>query len=71
MPSYPNSIPSATPHPIGSARHRHKGSRIEREIVELHKALGVHAERPLSGASRFRGNSHDIDLGRRKAGWSA
>lgn len=42
---------------------RDKGNRIEREIVEAHKKLGVHAERyPLSGASRFRGSGHDIDL---------
>jgi hypothetical protein len=31
--------------------------------VERHKAIGVHAERyPLSGASRFRGSGHDIDI---------
>ena len=47
----------------GGARHRRKGDRIEREIVDRHRALGVHAERyPLSGASRFRGAGHDIDL---------
>jgi len=40
-----------------------KGDRIEREIVDRHKALGIHAERyPLSGASRFRGSGHDIDV---------
>jgi Holliday junction resolvase len=45
----------------GGARHRRKGSRIERELVALHRTLGVHAERyPLSGASRFR-SGHDID----------
>jgi Holliday junction resolvase len=45
------------------ARHRQKGDRIERELVERHKAIGIHAERyPLSGASRFRGSGHDIDL---------
>jgi Holliday junction resolvase len=44
-------------------RHRRKGDRVEREIVDRHKALGIHAERyPLSGASRFRGSAHDIDL---------
>jgi Holliday junction resolvase len=43
--------------------HRRKGDRIEREIVERHKAIGVHAERyPLSGASRFRGSGHDTDI---------
>jgi hypothetical protein len=47
----------------GGARHRRKGDRCEREIVALHRALGVHAERyPLSGASRFRGAGHDLDL---------
>src|SRR5919201_409871 len=48
---------------MSGARHRRKGDRIEREIVEAHSALGVHAERyPLSGASRFRGSGHDIDI---------
>jgi hypothetical protein len=42
---------------------RHRRDRCERELVERHKALGVHAERyPLSGASRFRGSGHDLDL---------
>jgi hypothetical protein len=37
--------------------------RAEREIVDRHKAINVHAERiPLSGASRYRGSGHDIDL---------
>jgi len=36
---------------------------VERELVALHRALGIHAERyPLSGASRFRGSGHDIDV---------
>jgi Holliday junction resolvase len=48
---------------MSGARHRQKGDRIEREIVDRHRALGIHAERyPLSGASRFRGSGHDIDL---------
>ena len=48
---------------MSGARHRRKGDHIERELVERHRALGVHAERyPLSGASRFRGSSHDIDI---------
>ena len=48
---------------MSGARHRQKGNRIEREIVDRHKALGTHAERyPLSGASRFRGSGHDIDI---------
>jgi Holliday junction resolvase len=42
--------------------HRRKGDRIEREVVDHHKRLGVHAERyPLSDASRFRGSGHDVD----------
>jgi Holliday junction resolvase len=48
---------------MSGARHRRKGDRIEREIVDRHKALGVQAERyPLSGASHFRGSGHDIDI---------
>jgi len=47
----------------GGRRSRDKGNRAERDIVESHKSLGLHAERyPLSGASRFRGSGHDIDL---------
>jgi Holliday junction resolvase len=56
---------------VSGARHRQKGNRIERELAERHKAIGVHAERyPLSGASRFRGSRHDLDiyaLGREEA----
>ena len=48
---------------MSGARHRRKGDRIEREIVERHKAIGIHAERyPLSGAIRFRGSGHDLDI---------
>jgi Holliday junction resolvase len=48
---------------VSGARHRRKGDRLEREIVDRHKALGIHGERyPLSGASRFRGSGHDVDL---------
>jgi hypothetical protein len=37
--------------------------RHEREIVDRHRALGVHAERyPLLGASRFGGSGHDADV---------
>jgi Holliday junction resolvase len=47
----------------GGAKHRQKGDRTEREIVDRHKAAGVHAERyPLSGASRFRGAGDDVDI---------
>jgi Holliday junction resolvase len=56
---------------MSGARHRRKGGRCERELVERHEALGVHAERyPLSGASRFRNGGHDVDiyvLGREEA----
>ena len=48
---------------MSGARHRRKGDAVEREIVQRHKDIGVHAERyPLSGASRFRGSGHDLDL---------
>jgi Holliday junction resolvase len=48
---------------MSGARHRRKGDRIEREIVDRNRALGVHAERyPLSGASHFRGSGHDLDI---------
>jgi hypothetical protein len=43
---------------MSGARHRRKGTRLERELVARHKALGVHAER----SSHFRGSSHDVDL---------
>jgi Holliday junction resolvase len=47
----------------GGRGSRDKGNRAEREIVNDTKALGIHAERyPLSGASRFRGSGHDIDI---------
>ena len=47
---------------MGVASKR-KGSRIEREIVQLHRGIGVHVERvPLSGASRYRGNGADVDV---------
>jgi Holliday junction resolvase len=48
---------------MSGARHRRKGDRVERELVELHRGLGIHAERyPLSGASKFRGSGHDLDI---------
>ena len=48
---------------MSGARHRQKVDLNERELDERHKAIGVHAERyPLSGASRFRGSGHDLDL---------
>src|SRR5262245_66142550 len=48
---------------MSGAKHRQKGNRIERELVALHHALGFRCERyPSSGATRFRGSGHDIDL---------
>jgi hypothetical protein len=48
---------------MSGAKHRRKGDRIEREIVTRHLELSIKAERyPLSGASRFRGSGHDVDL---------
>jgi Holliday junction resolvase len=45
------------------AMQRRKGGRIEREIVNLHKEEGVHAERvPLSGATHHNGAGHDVDV---------
>ena len=46
-----------------SASQRRKGNRVECEIVNAHKEIGVHAERyPLSGASHFRGQGYDLDI---------
>lgn len=43
-----------------SRKSRDKGQRIEREIVQRHKDIGVHAERvPLSGAA---GGSYTGDV---------
>jgi hypothetical protein len=54
---------TSPPNKRGGATSRRKGGRIERETVEAHRALGVHAERyPLSGSSRFRGSGHDVDV---------
>ncbi len=42
---------------------RRKGARIECEIVNLHRRLGIHAEKvPLSGAAHYRGAGHDVDI---------
>jgi hypothetical protein len=47
----------------GGRAPRARGNRRERELVNLHRAVGVHAERyPASGATRFRNSSHDLDL---------
>src|SRR5262245_54507008 len=48
---------------MSGARHRRKGNTVERELVHRHIDMGIHAERyPLSGASRFRGSGHDLDI---------
>ena len=48
---------------MSGASHRRVGNACEREIVDRHRDLGVKAERyPLSGASRFRGSGHDVDI---------
>jgi len=45
------------------AMSKRKGSRIERELVQLRKDIGVFAERvPLSGASRYRSDGADINV---------
>lgn len=54
--------PARTRSQIGKA-NRAKGARRELALVEMHKTLGVHAERvPLSGAMRYQGGGHDIDV---------
>lgn len=46
-----------------SKAQRDKGARREREMVAKHVAIGVKAERvPLSGAVKYRGGGHDIDV---------
>lgn len=45
------------------SRNRRIGDKLEREIVQKHIELGIKAERyPLSGATKFRGSGHDIDI---------
>ena len=42
---------------------RDKGCRGEREIVRLHKAMKIPAERvPLSGAMNYQQNAEDVDI---------
>ena len=48
---------------MSGAKHRRKGDQIEREIVNRHREMGIHAERvPLSGAVRYKGNGADVDI---------
>jgi len=45
------------------ALSRNKGARVERELVNLHKKIGVAAERvPLSGATGYQANGEDVDI---------
>jgi len=47
----------------GGKAAREKMGRSEREIVNLHKALGIKAERvPLSGATGYLGRHTDVDV---------
>jgi Holliday junction resolvase len=42
---------------------RDKGVRRERQLIELHRVLGIKAQRvPLSGAVRYQGNGADVDV---------
>jgi hypothetical protein len=42
---------------------RNKGLRVEREIVNWHKEHGIRADRvPLSGASRYQDEGHDVNI---------
>jgi Holliday junction resolvase len=44
-------------------KSRDKGARTERQVVALHRKLGIRAERvPLSGATRYQGNGADVDI---------
>ena len=46
-----------------SKSQRDKGARREREIVAKHLKLDVFAEKvPLSGAARYQGAGHDVDV---------
>lgn len=46
------------------AMERNKGARRERQVVDLHREIGVKAERvPLSGAMQFRNTRQsDVDV---------
>lgn len=46
-----------------SKASREKGIRRERQIVELHRAIGIKASRvPLSGAVRYCGDGTDVTI---------
>lgn len=48
---------------MGGKLSRDKGLRTEREIVALHRKIGIPAERvPLSGAAGYQANGEDVDL---------
>ena len=50
--------------PLMGSPSRDKGMRVERKIVDLHREIGIKAERvPLSGAMTFRNTgSTDVDV---------
>ena len=55
--------PGASCAALSGRKSRDKGARVEREIVNWHRDLGVYAERvPLSGATGYLGPSSDIDV---------
>jgi hypothetical protein len=59
----PNTEPPASSIKPGGRAPRARGNRRERELVNLHRAAGIHAERyPASGATQFRNSSHDLDI---------
>jgi hypothetical protein len=59
----PAANPQAAKNACGERAARQKGGRTERGITNDHSTIRVHAERdPQSGAIRFRGKNHDIDL---------
>jgi Holliday junction resolvase len=42
---------------------KEKGARIERELLNRHRQIGVVAQKtPLSGAVQFRGSTSDLDI---------
>jgi hypothetical protein len=44
---------------VSGARHRPKGDRVGRALIDRHKPVGVHAERYPLSANRFRGRGPD------------
>jgi hypothetical protein len=63
MHGYQHRVSTSNPTGSGGVRHRRKGDRCERELVQRHRALGIHAKcvSPSSGVARYRCNRIDID----------